>query len=190
MIKLHKKGGDRQVSVLVDGEHYEIKTEFYHWLNFGRIIQQRIDGVEITYGEFDKFYSEEPPENREAGFGELCKFYENKKELPRPSKKKTDVITLDWEIDSEFIYAAFLQQYRIDLEKEYPHWHKFLALFYGLVGTKLNDIMSARCSKETKGVMKELREAWRIPNKVKKPSVIPQMEIKNDKETKASTGQD
>ena len=173
---LHKAGGARISSVLVNGRYHEIKTEFFHWLNFGRMIEQLREGGTITYGEFDKFYFDEPPENREAGFNELCKFYENKQPLPRPPKKKTDVITLDWEQDAEYIYAAFLQQYGIDLEKEHPHWHKFLALFYGLVGTKLNDIMAARCSKETKGIMKELREAWRIV-RAKKPAVIPQMEI-------------
>ena len=51
----------------------------------------------------------------------------------------------DFEYDSDYIYAAFLQQYGIDLlNVEYMHWWKFRALFKGLRECKITDIMSYR----------------------------------------------
>lgn len=55
--------------------------------------------------------------------------------------------TVDFELDGEYIYAAFLQDYGIDLI-EYQgklHWRKFLALFQGLSDdTKIKQIMHIR----------------------------------------------
>lgn len=55
--------------------------------------------------------------------------------------------TVDFELDGEYIYAAFLQDYGIDLI-EYQgrlHWKKFLALFQGLSDdTKIKQIMHIR----------------------------------------------
>ena len=65
------------------------------------------------------------------------------------------------------IYAAFLQQYNIDLiDVEELHWWKFLALLKGLNGTKLDDVMKWRnYKKDTRpnvDVYEELRDAWEI----------------------------
>ena len=64
-----------------------------------------------------------------------------------------------------------MQQYGIDLiDIDNLHWHKFLALFYGLKNTKLDEIMGYRCyEKQTdKGIdpYEELREAWSIDPKL------------------------
>lgn len=41
----------------------------------------------------------------------------------------------DYQIDSKYIYAAFLDQYGIDLQDiDYLHWWKFRAMFAGLRG--------------------------------------------------------
>ena len=73
----------------------------------------------------------------------------------------------DWLIDSDYIYSAFLQQYGIDLETADMHWHKFLSLFNGLTGTKLNDIISARLyvkpsKNDKKDGMEEIKNAWKL----------------------------
>lgn len=52
----------------------------------------------------------------------------------------------DYDIDAPLIYAAFLSQYRIDLQDiEYLHWWKFNALFQGLSEQqKIVEIMGYR----------------------------------------------
>jgi len=59
-----------------------------------------------------------------------------------------------------------MQQYGINILEKDLHWHDFLALFYGLRETKINDIMSARYytkpGKSKRDPMEEMREAWKL----------------------------
>ena len=52
----------------------------------------------------------------------------------------------DFEHDDDYIYAAFMAQYHLDLQKvEYLHWWKFHALFRGLPSSaKIVEIMGYR----------------------------------------------
>ena len=64
------------------------------------------------------------------------------------TKKSTNNIkTFDFLQDSKYIYAAFLQSYRIDLidEKDKLHWWKFISLFSSLPSdTRMAQIMDIR----------------------------------------------
>jgi hypothetical protein len=159
MIDLSRANRQRPSSVWVDGIEYPIKTDFYLWINFGQLIEGR---KTIALDEVNFLYQWEIPGDREAGFRELTKFYENRQPLPRPSGKADGVVSYDYKLDSEYIYAAFMQQYGIDLTTANLHWFDFSALFNGLVNTKLNDIISARHGKEKKGPLAEMRWAWEI----------------------------
>ena len=156
----------RQDSVWVEDKEYKIQTEFYWWIGFSKKFDDwKQEGrKEFYYEEFDHLYVIVPG-NRQAGYEELCKFYHNEQPLPHPTGKQRNIKGIDWLIDSEYIYCAFLQQYGIDLIKTDLHWHDFLSLFNGLTETKINDIMSARYS-EKQGKydpMKEMRIAWQLP---------------------------
>jgi len=171
MIPLDKKDRSRQSSIWVDGEEYLIQTDFHYWISFGK----KMEGAkEINLLELDCLYRIMTvdgrdygiPENRLKGYEELCKFYRNDQPLPHPAGKQ-GARAFDWLIDSDYIYAAFLQQYGIDLEITDMHWHKFMALFYGLKDTKFNDIMSARLYEKPKkndkrDGMEELKNAWEL----------------------------
>jgi len=194
MISLHKVDRSRQDSIWVGGIEYKIHTPFPYWIAFSK----KIEGLQLTgkktinLYELDYLYKPEYikrpnrskkqprgnkpfiPEDRKSGYKELCKFFLNEQPLPRPAGKKDNVIGLDWLIDSEYIYAAFLQQYRIDLIKTDLHWHDFLALFYGLTGAKINEIITARYSKDTKGSMCEMRKMYEIR---KKRAKLPEPEM-------------
>jgi hypothetical protein len=159
MIDFSRADRRRPSSVWVSETEYLIKTDFYHWIDFGRLIEGK---KTIALDEVNFLYQWKIPGDREAGFRELVKFYENRQPLPRPAGKASGVIPYDWKLDSEYIYAAFLQQYGIDLIKTDLHWFDFCALFNGLAGTKLNDIISARHGTEKKGPLAELRWAWEI----------------------------
>ena len=67
--------------------------------------------------------------------------------LPQKPKPRKDIRTVDFELDGEYIYASFYQDYGIDLIEEQGklHWKKFLALFQGLSDeTKIKQIMNIR----------------------------------------------
>ncbi|MGU8046729.1 bacteriophage Gp15 family protein [Streptococcus suis] len=79
------------------------------------------------------------------------------------------------EHDAEYIYAAFMQVYRIDLIEVQGelHWKKFNALLAGLPdNTKMSEIMRIRAWKPSKydseaerGRMRKLKKLFALPNK-------------------------
>ena len=86
-------------------------------------------------------------------------------ELPRGSS--TGVSLVDWDLDADIIYAAFMQAYGIDLIEADMHWHKFLALFSALPEeTLMVKIMSYRAYTGQDKDMLELRDKWALPEKL------------------------
>ena len=110
-----------------------------------------------------------PPGNRLEGLEKLVEFMQPPQVLPRKDKRTKGEKVLDYDIDADYIYAAFLEQYRIDLLVEEMHWYKFCALLHGLHDTELNNIINARLWKPTgkRGEYEKAREkqyeAWRLP---------------------------
>jgi len=126
-------------SISVGGRTYRIKTWFKHWLRFLEIC-----GNPEEDRDFSFLFDGEIPEDKPAALIELEKFASPETVLPRPSGESSGKV-IDYGHDGALIYAAFMQQYGIDLiDAEGLHWWKFLALMEGLHGTKLNDVMEAR----------------------------------------------
>lgn len=156
--------------VLVGDELYGIKTDFRFALLF---LEKARSGC--TAEGFDFMYEGDPPADRQAGLAALARWISPPRKLPRPSPVTSSEILLDYEDDAPLIFAAFWEQYGIDLfdEKLRLHWHKFLALLYGLHGTKLNEVQEYRSYKPRKGDPQEyrremlrLKEMWRVDEKL------------------------
>lgn len=158
----------------VDGKFFFIKTDFRDWLNFSRIVNTKgavLDDLDYIY------FSEVPPAAyKKKAFQKLLEFFQPKAELPRKTPGAETGKVLDYEIDADLIYAAFYEQYGIDLLATdnhghavvQMHWHRFLALLSGLHSTKLNEVMSWRIwTGDTKTEygkqMQKLRNAWELP---------------------------
>lgn len=157
--------------VSAGGKFFLIHTDFRKWLAFSRTLSEK----ESVIDDADFIYADEipPKELKKEAFNELMKFYQPQMELPRSSGKSEKI--LDYVLDSQLIFAAFWEQYGIDLTATdeaghfiQMHWHKFLALLSGLHNTKLNEVMSWRCwSGDTKTEygkqMARLRASWELP---------------------------
>lgn len=72
--------------------------------------------------------------------------------------------------DQAAMYAAFWQQYRIDLARDTLHWWRFKALLDHLHGNHMAEIMCKRTAQEESGMTsdqkKQLRKEkalWRLP---------------------------
>ena len=172
MIDLTKKEGLPNV-VMIDGNPYSIYTDFRLWMRF------EIEVSKLKMGEnMDVSYLFMNNKPQYCPLSELLVFSRPQSELPR-STKHSGVIALDYELDADYIYAAFMSRYGIDLcEIEYLHWHKFLALFKGLKDEKICDIMQYRCYDKGDGktdVYAELREMWAIDR------VTPQEQAERDR---------
>ena len=161
MMNLTKKGLPNVV--MIGGSPFSIYTDFRLWLRFEIEVgkMKRGEQIDISY-----LFKNDRPDY--CDLRELFAFSRPQNELPRSIGGHSDVIVLDYEIDSDLIYSAFLGQYGIDLiDVEELHWHKFLALLGGLnESTKLREVMGYRCyKKETRkdyDAYAELRSAWEI----------------------------
>ncbi len=150
-------------TIAVGGRLFSIYTDYRVWMRFELSLQDCRDVREVEVGYL--FKNDMP---LRCDVREILAFSRPENPLPRPVRgTSSSVITLDWRIDSDLIYAAFMQQYGIDLiDVPELHWHKFLALVRGLHGTKLDEVMGYRCyERQTHkdiDVYEELREAWEI----------------------------
>ena len=161
MLDLTKKSLPNTVNV--GGRGFSIYTDFRLWMRF------EIEATKLRQGEaIDVSYLFVNQMPKFCPLRELFAFSRPRNELPRSTGRHSDVIVLDFEVDSDLIYAAFLGQYGIDLtEVEDLHWHKFLALLNGLNNsTKLREVMGYRCYEKNtdkdRDAYEELRLAWEI----------------------------
>ncbi|MFT3982281.1 MAG: Gp15 family bacteriophage protein [Lachnospiraceae bacterium] len=150
-------------TVRVGGGDFSIYTDFRVWMRFemevGRM--KRTDHINISY-----LFKNEMPTS--CNIVELFSFSRPESVLPRSTGKSSNNIILDYEIDANLIYSAFMEQYWIDLiDIEELHWHKFLALLNGLSGsTRLREVMGYRSYKKDNrrniDIYEELRGVWEI----------------------------
>ena len=148
--------------VEINGSLYSIYTDFRLWMRFEISVSRMApsDNIDVSY-----LFKNEMP--MYCDLRELFSFSRPQNILPRPIGSN-NVITIDYELDADLIYAAFLGQYGIDLiDVEELHWHKFLALLRGLnENTKLREVMGCRCYRKAdrndRDIYDELRMAWEI----------------------------
>lgn len=154
-------------AVEADGRMYGVHTSFKYWLRFLEVLADKNTPPDT----FDFMYStDDKPPSRIHGIMALIAFCSPASVLPRTEKERGGGKAVDYEVDADYIYAAFMEQYGIDLVESDMHWYKFQALFKGLHGTKLNDIIGWRLW-ESSGArrdaytrqMERLRAAWELP---------------------------
>lgn len=163
MLDLTRKSLPNTVSV--GGSDFSIYTDFRPWMRFEIAVSKmkRGENIDVSY-----LFKNEMPVR--CDLNELFVFSRPETPLPRDVYHK-NVIALDYEIDSDLIYSAFLGQYGIDLfEVKELHWHKFLALIRGLNdSTKLHEVMAYRCYEKSddkdRDIYAEMRRAWEIERK-------------------------
>lgn len=148
-------------TVVVGGKAYSVYTDFRLWMKFEIALSHMKSGDHIEVGYL--FKNEMP---LFCPLEELTTFSRPKDPLPRVMGR-SNVIVLDYELDADLIYAAFLGQYGIDLLKADMHWHQFLALIKGLnESTKLREVMGYRCyesrNDSKKNPYEELKTMWEI----------------------------
>ena len=153
-------------SIEIEGSFYHIQTSFKYWLRFLELLENK----EAIPNDFDFMYTNIKPSNREDGLLALIQFAAPHHVLPRFQESEKCGKVVDYKIDADYIYAAFMEQYGIDLITSDIHWYKFQALFRGLHDTKLNEIIGYRLYKHTSGKkdsyvrhMEKLRSAWELP---------------------------
>lgn len=164
---------------LVIGEKpYRINTDFRIMADFEiRIneadISDRNTFAEILSETISTLFIDKPdvPGNTSEIVSRLMWYFRCGKDAEsRGSEGKKRKRCYDLAYDSEYIYAAFMQQYGIDLLTVELHWWTFRSLFLGLTEeTEFVKIMQYRCtdiskikSKDEKARIKKLQELFAL----------------------------
>lgn len=127
-------------SVEIDGIEYKINSDFRISIMFELLMQDNtINDNEKIDVALNLYYPEIPHDPVQA-LEKILWFYRCGKEDSASYTQKENTgafiqqqAIYSFEFDAEYIYAAFLDQYGIDLQDiEHLHWWKFKALFKGL----------------------------------------------------------
>lgn len=128
-------------TVMVEDKAYKIRTNFRIFILFELLWQD--DSLELEEKlkkSFSLCYAGDIPRNYEAAANALMWFYKCGK-VDNPRKKsvaakrgKTRIYSFDY--DDDYIYAAFMSQYGINLQRiKYLHWWEFRAMFNSLTNS-------------------------------------------------------
>ncbi|MBE6745733.1 MAG: hypothetical protein E7569_16150 [Ruminococcaceae bacterium] len=160
-------------SVMIEGQEYEIDADFRNCIRFEQLmfdpdIQDDLRGVLAL----NLFYPE-IPQNVQAAFEHILRLYSagQGQEQRKASGNSQQKRIYSFEHDSEYIFAAFMADYRIDLnDVEFLHWWKFRALFTGLkpdnLICKIMDYRAADLSKlkgEERKFYQKMQKQYALP---------------------------
>lgn len=166
--------------IKIEDKTYKINSDFRTSMIFEMMINDNeLSNEEKTNVALNLYYPKIPYE-RDLAVEAIIWFYScgkreqkvnSENSRARNSSKKNNRI-YDYELDSEYIYSAFLDQYGIDLQDiECLHWWKFRALFKSLkednqivkiIGYRSVDI-TKDMSREQKDFYKKMKKLYEIP---------------------------
>jgi len=159
---------------------YRIRTDFRESIKFELLMQDTqinkedkiTQAINLYYYDISKITDIQKAVKEILYFfacGKMNKVDDKKTEN---SDNKTKQI-YSYEFDAEYIYSAFLQQYKIDLNSiKYMHWWKFKALmenlsedtqFVKIMGYRALDISKIK-DKEEKVRYKKLKKIYALPD--------------------------
>lgn len=163
-------------SVEIGGKQYTIRYGFREWMQWDSIIDGSGSEVEKIEKLLRFYYPIVPTENLEEAIDKMLWFYRCGKNIEpenetrhRYQRKTANEPAYSFEQDAPYIYAAFLDQYGIDLAVEDMHWWKFMALFESLSeDTKMSKIMYYRkantsgMSRDRRAFINEMKKLYKI----------------------------
>lgn len=163
----------------------KINTDFRVCILFELLMQDnKISKEDKIITAFNLFFKnnsnnlEKAFNKQEQALNAILWFYRGGKEEKKTSQKEEMVKQREkqiysYEFDADYIYSAFLQQYKIDLNSiKYLHWWKFKALLEGLdENTRFVKIMGYRAidlgqikDKKEKKHYKKLQDLYALPD--------------------------
>ena len=162
-------------TVTIDNKEYEINSDFRTSILFELLMQDKsIKDNDKIYLALELYYPN-IPDDINLAIEKMLWFYRCGKDIELSKGKgkgKSDIQIYSFEHDDDYIYAAFMDQYRIDLQDiEYLHWWKFKAMFKSLredneivkiMGYRSIDLSKVK-DKEEKSYYRKMKELHKIP---------------------------
>lgn len=158
-------------ALTIGGKKYRIYTDYRIWMNFE---EKLIKSDNISFLDIISliFVLELPPVDLfEEAVEQILWFYRCGKSAVNDSNGNSGKQIFDYDFDAGYIFAAFLQQYKIDIGEIDIHWWKFRALFLALPeDTEFVKIMgyrsisiSSKMTAEEKAFYTKMKKLYAIP---------------------------
>lgn len=152
-------------TIEVNGSSFYIQTDFRYLIRFIELLETKSKLIDFLF-----MFPYEKPADLQAGVYAIIKWMNPKEEIPR-LEDSASLKILDYKVDADYIYSAFLEQYGIDLMdlSVKLHWYKFQALLKSLHDVKLCEIMGYRAYEPTaqnydrNKELLRLRTQWELP---------------------------
>ena len=145
-------------TVIIDGREYPIRYDFRIGMQFDRVRCSGTDDINRLIRLLQMYYPEIP-----------TNVDEEKGKRQRYQRRSSRESAFSFAQDAPYIYAAFKEQYGIDLTECEMHWWKFMALFESLnEETKMHKIMYYRkvntsgLPKKDRAFLNEMKKLYRI----------------------------
>lgn len=162
--------------VTIDEKEYKINSNFRTSILFSMMVEDKeISEKQKVYQALELYYPIIPCDINKAMDKILWLYSCGKtKELSRTGNSKVNKKVFDYDKDSDYIYSAFLSQYKIDLQDiKYMHWWKFKALLDSLKDdNKLCEIIKFRSTdlnkikdKGQKKYYKKMQDIYKLESK-------------------------
>lgn len=173
-------------SIEVNNENYEINTDFRLWIQFS----QAVFSTENEYSRLAMAMCtifKKLPVNLADALSAMMDFYTmRKKSYNEKVQDNKKVQIFDFDHDAELIFAAFMQQYHIDLTQEKMHWWVFKALLDSLAeDTHFVKVLQYRGKDLSKIKDKELKQFYA---KMRKQYELPDKRSETEKERDFAQG--
>lgn len=159
----------------IDEKKYEINSDFRTSILFELLMQDKSIGEEDKIFMALQLYYPTIPSNINLAIEKMLWFYRCGKDITKSKgngKGKSVTQIYSFEHDDDYIYAAFMDQYNIDLQDiQYLHWWKFKAMFKSLkedneivkiMGYRSMDLSKIK-DKEEKAYYKKMQELYKLP---------------------------
>ncbi len=159
-------------TVSIAGVEVPIRWDFRTSIRFEQLMEEDLPDEEKLTQALALYYPQIPFSLEEA-VEKLLWFYAAGKEDTAQTGKtgRSEPRIYSYRYDDEYIYAAFLDQYGIDLQEADLHWWKFKAMFQGLKSdNRIVEIMGYRAMEIPSKMSREQKEFYR---KMKKQYAIP-----------------
>ena len=151
------------------GREYKMRTDFKVWLKVEGLASDNDIASDMKFSaELKLIFPVTPPaDERLIQFiGWFLRCGEEPKEI-----RAGGIRAYSSEHDEGYIFAAFMQQYHIDLSETDMHWWKYQALFRSLRDTKFTDIAGWRSAdidndmpKSRREFLTEMQEYYALPD--------------------------
>lgn len=165
----------------------KLRTDFRESIKFELLMQDtKLDEqTKVTQALKLYYYDVSKIQNLKEAVEEILWFYscgrKQQKVDENKSEEKNNKRIYSYEFDDEYIYSAFMEQYKIDLNSiKYLHWWKFKALLNSLnENTQFVKIMGYRSMDLSKIKDKDMKANYK---KLKKEYALPDMRTTEQKE--------